>query len=143
MKFLLYFSDCIIPIIIFYVVVSGMFAKVPIFDIFIKGAKEGFQVVVNILPTLIGLMMAVGILRSSGALLFLSDCIKPITALFHFPSELVPLTVVKMFSSSASTGLLLDVFKEYGTDSYLGRLASVLMSCSDDGVLLGRRIFCR
>lgn len=131
MNFIIYLSDFIIPLIIFYIVAMGFAMKVPLFDTFIKGAKEGFQVVLNILPTLIGLMMAVGILRSSGALGFLADCIRPITSWLNFPSELVPLSVVKMFSSSASTGLLLDIYKEHGTDSYLGRLASVLMSCSE------------
>lgn len=131
MKVILYISDCIIPLIIFCIVAAGISMKLPIFDLFIKGAKEGFEVVKNILPTLIGLMMAVGLLRASGALLFLSDLIKPLTERINFPSELVPLSLVKMFSSSASTGLLLDIFKEHGTDSYLGRLASVLMSCSE------------
>lgn len=131
MEFILYLSNYIIPFVIFYVVGLGILMKIPIFDTFIKGAKEGFQVVIDILPTLVGLMMAVGILRASGALDFLSNCIRPLMSMLNFPSELVPLVTVKMFSSSASTGLLLDVFKEYGTDSYLGRLASVLMSCSE------------
>lgn len=83
------------------------------------------------MPTLIGLMVAVGILRASGFLEFLSGLIGRFSELIGFPGELVPLTVVKMFSSSAATGLLLDVFKEYGTDSYIGLIASVSMCCTE------------
>lgn len=131
MNFLLYISDFIIPFVIFYVIGVGILSKVSIFDEFIKGAEDGFKVVLGILPTLIGLMIAIGILRASGTLDMISNWIQPVTARLHFPSELVPLVIVKMFSSSAATSLLLDIFKEFGTDSYLGRLSSILMSCSE------------
>ena len=83
------------------------------------------------MPTLIGLMVAVGVLRASGFLDFLSGLLGRLTVWIHFPSELVPLTIVRMFSASAATGLALDIFKEYGTDSYLGLVASVLMGCTE------------
>lgn len=105
--------------------------KINVYDTFIKGAKSGFFTVIKIMPTLIGLMVAVGILRASGFLDFLSGMIGGITQYIGFPGELVPLTVVKMFSSSAATGLLLDTFKEYGTDSYIGLVASISMSCTE------------
>lgn len=131
MNLLLYISDYIIPFVIFYVVGFGILMKVNIYDDFVEGAKEGTKIVVNIMPTLVGLMMGIGILRASGALDMFSNIIKPIISLFHFPSELVPLVTIKMFSSSAATSLLLDIFKEYGPDSYVGRLASVIMSCTE------------
>ncbi|WP_346903327.1 nucleoside recognition domain-containing protein, partial [Faecalicatena contorta] len=102
-----------------------------VYDNFIKGAKSGFFTVIKIMPTLIGLMVAVGILRASGFLDFLSSIIGHFTAYIGFPGELVPLTIVKMFSSSAATGLLLDIFKEYGTDSRLGLIASISMACTE------------
>ena len=102
-----------------------------VYDNFIKGAKSGFFTVIKIMPTLIGLMVAVGILRASGFLDFLSSLIGHFTAYIGFPGELVPLTIVKMFSSSAATGLLLDIFKEYGTDSRLGLIASISMACTE------------
>ena len=83
------------------------------------------------MPTLVGLMVAVGILRASGFLDFLSDLLGNITEEVGFPGELMPLTVVKMFSSSAATGLLLDLFKEHGTDSYIGLIGSISMSCTE------------
>jgi spore maturation protein B len=105
--------------------------KVPVFQELTKGAEDGFKVVLNIMPTLVGLMMAIGILRASGSLDILSKLIKPVTNILHFPSELVPLVTVKLFSSSAATSLVLDIFKQYGPDSYLGRLTSIIMSCTE------------
>ncbi len=131
MKFLLYISDFIIPFVIFYIVGFGLLMKVPVFHEFTKGAEDGFKVVLNIMPTLVGLMVAIGILRASGTLDLLSKLIKPITDILHFPSELVPLVTVKLFSSSAATSLVLDIFKEHGPDSYLGRLTSIIMSCTE------------
>lgn len=131
MTFLLYLSDYMIPFVIFYVVGYGILTKTAIFDEFVKGAKDGFKVVLDILPTLIGLMVGIGIMRASGAFDMLANLIKPLMALLRFPAELVPLVIVKMFSSSAATSLVIDIFKQYGPDSYLGALTSILMSCTE------------
>ncbi len=131
MNFLVYISDYIIPLVIFYIVGFGLLQKVNIYDEFVKGAADGLKVVVGILPTLVGLMVAIGILRASGGLNLVAGVLAPIMKFVHFPAELVPLVTVKMFSSSAATSLLLDIYKEYGPDSYLGLLSSVLMSCSE------------
>ncbi len=131
MSILYYISDCMIPFVIMYLVGYGLCKKVDIFDEFIEGAKDGFLTVYKIMPTLIGLMVGVGILRESGFMEWLAGLIAPLVHFLHFPGELLPLFIVKMFSSSAATGLLLDVYKTYGADSYLGTLASVLMSCSE------------
>lgn len=105
--------------------------KVDVYDTFIKGAKNGFFTVIKIMPTLVGLMVAVGVLRASGFLDFLAEIIGSFSRYVGFPGELVPLTIVKMFSSSAATGLLLDTYKEYGTDSILGLIASISMACTE------------
>lgn len=131
MRFLYYLSDSMIPLVLIFVTGYGLLQKVDIFDAFIEGAVDGFRTVYKILPTLIGLMIAIGVLRESGALEDVTTWIAPLTSRFHFPSELVPLVTVKMFSSSAATSLLLDIYKQFGTDSRLGILASVLMSCSE------------
>lgn len=131
MKFLLYISDFMIPFVIFYVVGYGLLTKTAIFDEFTKGAKDGLKVVVEILPTLVGLMVGIGVMRASGAFDFISNLLMPVMKLLHFPAELVPLVIVKMFSSSAATSLVLDIFKQYGPDSYLGTLTSILMSCTE------------
>lgn len=120
-----------IPFVIVFLVGYGICKRVDIFDEFIEGAKDGFLTVYKIMPTLIGLMVGVGILRQSGFMEWLAGLLAPLVDFLRFPGELLPLFIVKMFSSSAATGLLLDVYKTYGTDSYLGTLASVLMSCSE------------
>lgn len=131
MTFLLYLSDYMIPFVIFYVVGYGILTKTSIFDEFVKGAKDGFKVVLDILPTLIGLMVGIGIMRASGAFDMLANLLKPLMSMLRFPAELVPLVIVKMFSSSAATSLVIDIFKQYGPDSYLGTLTSILMSCTE------------
>ena len=131
MKLLLFLTDFIVPFVIFIIVSYGILMEVNVYDTFIKGAKSGFFTVIKIMPTLVGLMVAVGILRASGFLDFLSDLMRNITEEVGFPGELMPLTAVKMFSSSAATGLLLDLFKEHGTDSYIGLIGSISMSCTE------------
>jgi len=131
MKFIIYLSDYIIPFVFFYIISMGLVTKTNIYDEFIKGAKDGFKVVLDIMPTLIGLMVGVGVLRASGALDLLAKLLEPITGILHFPSELVPIALVKMFSSSAATSLVLDIFKQYGPDSYYGRMVSIMMSCTE------------
>jgi spore maturation protein B len=131
MKWVLFLSDLIIPITFAGILLYALSRKVPVFDSFIEGAKEGFGTVLNILPTIIGLMVAVGMLRASGALDLLSRFIAPVTERFGYPTEAVPLTFMRLVSSSASTGLLLDVFERYGPDSTLGRYVSVMMSCTE------------
>lgn len=131
MKLILFLSDAIIPVLIFFIVGYGLLNKQNIYDDFVEGAKDGFHTVIQIMPTLIGLMIGVGVLRASGFLDALSGWIAPITNLIGFPSELVPVAVVKMFSSSAATGLVLDIFKEHGPDSMLGTIASIMMSCTE------------
>ncbi|MCH1981768.1 spore maturation protein [Ruminococcus sp. OA3] len=131
MKFLLFFSDMIIPLVIFYIVGFGLLMKQNVYESFVKGAKDGLITVYQIVPTLIGLMTAVGVLRASGLLELLGAGMGHLLRGLGFPAELVPLAVVKMFSSSAASGLLLDIYKEFGTDSMLGRTASIMMSCTE------------
>lgn len=124
-------SNIIIPVLVFYIVAYGVVSKCNVYEDFVKGAKKGFQTVVGIAPTLVALMVAVGVLRASGFLTFLGELCKPISELLHFPKELIPLAFIKMFSSSAATGLVLDIFKNYGTDSYIGLVTSIMMSCTE------------
>lgn len=131
MQVLLYLSNFMIPIVILYIIGYGLLNHIDIFDAFTKGAADGFKVVLGVLPTLIGLMMAIGILRASGLMEMLGGWIAPVVEQINFPASLVPLTLIKMVSSSAATGLLLDIYKEFGTDSQEGFLASVLMCCSE------------
>lgn len=119
------------PLMIFYIVGFGLLMKKNIYDEFIKGAEDGFKTVISIMPTLIGLMMGVGILRASGFLDFIGQTIGNFTNIIHFPPQLVPLAIIRLFSSSAATGLALDIFKQYGTDSQIGLTTSIMMGCTE------------
>lgn len=131
MKWFLIVSDLLIPMIILGILCYGILQQVAVYDVFVKGAKSGFLTVAKIIPTMVGLMVAVGILRASGLLTCLSEEIGKFTKWIGFPGELVPLTVVKMFSSSAAIGLLLDIYKEFGTDSRNGLIASISMASTE------------
>lgn len=131
MKLMLFLSDVTIPLLIFCIIGYGLLNRQNIYEEFIEGAKDGFHTVIGIMPTLIGLMVAVGILRASGFLNFFSALCGRFTEQIGFPSEMLPITIVKMFSSSAATGLLLDIFKEHGADSLLGKMASIMMSSTE------------
>lgn len=131
MRLMLLFSNLMVPMIFVFIILYGYSKNISIYDVFIEGAKDGFKTVLQILPTLIGLMVAVGILRASGALDIFSQLVSPLAELIGFPTEAVPLTFMRLVSSSASTGILLDLFKNYGPDSFLGRFVSVMMSCTE------------
>ena len=131
MKVMIFLSDVIIPVLIFCIVGYGLLNRQNIYEEFIEGAKDGFQTVIGIMPTLIGLMVAIGVLRASGFLDAVSNVCGSLTSRIGFPPELLPVTLVKMFSSSAATGLLLDLYKEYGADSFLGHAASIMMSSTE------------
>lgn len=131
MKIILYMSDLIMPVIFVGIILYGILNKVDIYDTFIEGAAEGAKTVIHIFPTLVGLMVAVGILRDSSALDLICNTIAPLTERIGFPTEAMPLTLMRLVSSSASRGLLLDIFKNFGPDSYLGRFVSVMMSCTE------------
>lgn len=131
MQFLLYISDFIIPLSVFIIVTYGCLQRVNLYETFLVGAKEGLTTVVNILPTLIGLLLAVEVFRAGGALELLTSAIRPLAGILHMPVELIPLSIIRLISSSAATGLLLDIFAQFGPDSYVGRCASVMMSSTE------------
>lgn len=131
MDLIIYLSNFIIPLVIFYIVGFGVLMKVNVYDSFVNGAKDGIRIVAELVPTLIGLMVGVGVLRNSGFLEFVAEGVGYLTQVINFPKELVPLAIVRLFSSSAATGLVLDIFKEYGTDTYIGMVASIMMGCTE------------
>ena len=129
MQFVVFLSETIIPLLLFLIVGSGLLRHQKVYEDFLDGAKSGIRTVVEIMPTLIGLMVAVGVLRASGFLDFV--CLKKLLAFTNVPADLFPIAIVKMFSSSAATGLLLDLYKEHGCDSYVGMAASIMLSSTE------------
>ena len=131
MSWLLFLSDLIVPLTFAGILAYAFTRKMPVYDHFITGAKEGFSTVLTIAPTIIGLMIAVGMLRASGALDLLGALISPLTERVGYPTEAVPLTLMRLVSSSAATGLLLDSFEKFGPDSFMGRFVSIMMSSTE------------
>ena len=131
MLLLNFLSILLIPFVIFYIIIYGLLQKKPIFELFIKGGRQGFHTVFEIAPTIVGLLVAIGVFRNSGALDILCNFLTPLGTFLHLPSPILPLSILKMFSASGANGLLFDLFKTYGTDSYIGFTASILLSCTE------------
>jgi len=131
MDILIFLSEFMVPLVIFYIVGFGILSRRPVFDDFLKGASEGMKTVAGIMPTLIGLMAAVGVLRASGFLEAAAEFLKTPAGWLRIPVPLVPVILVRLVSSSAATGLVLDIFKEYGPDSLVGNMVSIMMGCTE------------
>lgn len=131
MKFLSYISQFMIPFLLLYVIGYGILVKRDIYSDFLEGAKEGLKTVGGLVPVLVGLMTAVGVLRASGFLDFLGKLLGKITTAAGIPPQIIPLGLVRLFSSSAATGLLLDIFKESGADSPVGLMAGIMLSATE------------
>ncbi len=120
-----------IPATVCVIVLFGLVRHVPVFDTFIAGAKEGLSSVIAILPTLVGLMMAVSMLNASGALDMLSSFLAPVARFLGLPPEVMPLVLIKPVSGSGATAILAQIFKNDGTESFAGRVASVMFGSTE------------
>lgn len=124
-------AGLILPLIIFSIILYGLLTGKEMYQPFLKGVKDGFHIVIEVAPTLIALFFAIQIFRSSGALALLTNALSPAASFFRIPKEVLPVIFSKFFSSSASTGFLLDIFKTSGPDSDAGLLASVILSSTE------------
>ncbi|MCM1496519.1 MAG: spore maturation protein [Bacteroides sp.] len=131
MKLISMISSFMIPLTLFYIIGYGLLNREKVYDIFIEGVKEGFKIVIGIAPTLVGLMVAVGVIRASGVLDMAAKLLTPVGELVKIPAQVLPVILVRLFSTSAANGLVFDLFKEYGTDSGIGLTASIVMSCTE------------
>ncbi len=131
MQWISFLSEYLIPLVLFYITGFAVLQKRPVFDDFMEGARMGLRTVVGILPTLIGLMTAVGVLRASGFLDALSALLEGPASVLRIPAQVVPVILVRLVSSSAATGLLLDIFRTEGPDSAVGMMVSILESCTE------------
>lgn len=131
MNLIKYLSSSAIPIVILFIVVYGLIEKNKVFDTFIDGAKEGIEIVFNIFPTLIGLFVAIGALRSSGVLDLIINFISPVTNFLGIPTEIMPLAMIRPISGSASTAVATDIMKTFGVDSKIGLIASTIMGSTE------------
>lgn len=120
-----------IPTIIVTVILYGLKEKQKVFDIFLDGAKEGMEIVIGLFPTLLGIFLAIGLLRNSGILDFIISIISPITNLLKVPSQILPLAMLRPISGSASMGIAVDIMEKYGVDSLIGKITSTIMGSTE------------
>ncbi|MFI3324627.1 MAG: nucleoside recognition domain-containing protein [Clostridia bacterium] len=118
-------------IIVTIIVVSAYVKNIKVFSVFIEGAKKGIQTSISILPTLIGLITAISMLSASGLLDFTSELLSPVCNVLNIPSQIIPLAILKPISGSGSTSAMINIFENYGADSKIGKMASVLMSSTE------------
>lgn len=126
-----FISNLAMPLIILLIVTYGLVEKNKVFDDFLEGAKEGIEIVFSILPTLIGLFVAIGALRNSGILDMIIRIITPLLNVIHFPSEIMPLAMLRPISGSGSIAVATDIMKTYGVDNSIGMMASVIMGSTE------------
>lgn len=119
------------PLIILIIVANSLFEKNNVYDNFTEGAKEGVKIVYNIFPTLVGLFVAVGALRNSGILDLIINFLSPIINFFKFPKEILPLAMLRPISGSAATAVAVDIMGQYGVDSKIGKIASIIMGSTE------------
>lgn len=120
-----------IPVMLAVIIVSGIIKRVPLYETFVEGAKDGFGTAVSIIPHLVGMMVAIEIFRTSGALGWIIGLLDPVLAFFNVPSEIVPLALLRPITGAGSTAVMNDIFMQFGPDSFIGRLASVMQGSTD------------
>jgi len=120
-------SNWVIPLLLLGIPLYALTAKrVKVYESFIEGAKEGFWIGVKIIPYLVAILVAIGMFRASGAMDFLVAVLRPLTELVGFPPEALPVALLRPLSGSGTLGLISDVFQNWGPDSFIGRLVSVV-----------------
>lgn len=131
MQLVHFFSASAIPATIIIIILWGLKDKVKIFDTFLEGSKDGIKIVVELFPTLLGIFLAVGLLRNSGFLDFVISIVSSITNLLKIPSQILPLIMLRPISGSASIGVAVDIMKNYGVDSLIGNITSTIMGSTE------------
>lgn len=121
----------LIPILIGGILIYGTIKKVPTYESFVEGGKEGIKIAVSIIPYLVGMLVAITVFRASGALDYLMSLIGPWVNAIGIPSEIIPLTIIRPISGTAALGMTSDLIATHGPDSFVGRLASVLQGSTD------------
>ena len=124
-------SSSIIPLLLLIILITGLYKRIKVYDVFVEGAKDGITTVSKILPSLLGLLVAVGVFRASGAVEILAYMLKPMLDLFSIPKEVLPLAILRPVSGSASLALVADLLKQFGPDSIIGRISSTMMGSTE------------
>ncbi len=124
-------SVFIIPLMLVGFPLYGLYKRVPVYESFVEGAKEGFQVAVRIIPYLDAILFAIAMFRASGAMEALTRALDPVLGLFGFPAELLPMAIIRSLSGSGSAALVVDMINQYGEDSILVKMAAVMFGSTE------------
>jgi len=120
-----------LPFIIIFILTAGLIKKVPIYEVFTEGAKDGFKVAINIIPYLVAIIVAISMLRASGAIEMLANALSSVLARFHVPADVLPIIFVRPLSGSAALGLFSDIATNAGPTAYSTKLAAVMVGSSE------------
>jgi spore maturation protein B len=124
-------SALVLPLIIVGFPLYGLYKRVPVYESFVEGAKEGFQVAVRIIPYLVAILFAIGMFRASGAMDFLVAALNPVLALVGFPGEVLPMAIVRPLTGSGSAAVVVDMINQYGEDSIFVKMAAVMFGSTE------------
>lgn len=124
-------STALVPLLLLVIPIAGLLRRVRVYDAFVGGAKEGFNVAVRIIPYLVAMLVAIGMFRASGAMTLLARAIEPATRLVGMPAEALPAALLRPLSGSGTLALVSDLMKTHGPDSFVGRLASTLYGSTE------------
>lgn len=131
MEIVSFVSLSFIPVLIGFILIYGTFKRVPTYEAFVEGGKEGIKIAISIIPFLVGMLVAISVFRASGALEVLMAWIRPATNWMGIPAEIVPLALIRPISGTAALGMTSDLIAVHGPDSFIGRLVSVLQGSTD------------
>ena len=124
-------SNMIIPILVLLVIIYGIFKKVNVYDVFLKGASESFEMILNIFPTFLAMIFGVNIFLKSGIIGFLYKVLSPIFNIIKVPVEILPMMIMRPISGSSTLAILNNLFEQFGPDSLIGRLGSIIQGSTD------------
>ncbi len=131
MKLLNLISLWALPVILIFILTFGLVKKVPLYEEFTDGAKEGFKVAVKIIPYLVAIIVGVSMLRASGAIDMLAHFMAPLLNKFNVPADVLPLMIVRSLSGSGALGIFSDIANHLGPDAYATKLAAVMVGSSE------------
>ena len=124
-------SVWIIPCFLLIVLLVATWKRLPTYELFVEGGKEGIRMAFSLLPFLVGMIVSISILRSSGALDAFIELLTPYLTAVGLPPEILPLALVRLISGTAALGMTTEVIEMYGPDSFIGRLASTMQGSTD------------
>lgn len=124
-------SKYAIPVVLLIIPVIGLIKKVKVYETFVEGAKEGFQVAIRIIPYLVAILVAIGMLRASGAMEAFVTLLTPLTKLIGMPAEILPAAIMRPLSGSGALGVITELIKTHGPDSFIGQLASTIYGSTE------------